>query len=160
MLNLHCFSSLGRGFTAALCAATGVSGTDGRRTSEYAQPQPYQIMAPKLRTRLIITKGVLCLTVLTALSARPQSAIAYEATRGWGTIATAGPETASAVMHHQESQTAQIEYIGRDVTTMYRSNYSCGTCINYTIEGDRNQINDNSITSTNSGSVTANGSFK
>lgn len=98
--------------------------------------------------------------VAVIVASSSHSAVAQSAARGWGTMATAGPNTASAVMHHQESQTAQIEYIGRDVTTMNRSNYSCGTCINYTINGDRNQINDNSITSTNSGSVTANGTFR
>ena len=90
-------------------------------------------------------------------------ALAGDQTVAWGTgggAGTSGRLIASATLHKLEGEYAQIESIGRQVTTMFRSVTSCGTCVYYSIEGDRNSINGNSVTGSNSGTVTGSANFR
>lgn len=62
-------------------------------------------------------------------------------------------------MHKAAGEYAQIVAIGRDVKNRYYSNYSCGVCITYNIDGHDNEISGNVMDSSNSGTVTSNASF-
>ncbi len=90
-------------------------------------------------------------------------ALAGPATNAWGTMGSGGPSATalnSAVLHKTEGENAQIQTIGRDVTSMYRSVTSCGYCVYNQINGDSNSINGNTISGSNSGQTTATGTFK
>lgn len=98
-----------------------------------------------------------------ALGAASTPAFAGPATNAWGTQGSAGASTQaiySAQLHKAEGDNAQIQTIGKDVTSMYRSVTSCGYCVYNQITGDSNSINGNTISGSNSGTVTSTGSFK
>ena len=101
------------------------------------------------------------LAVLLGTSAAP--ALAGPATSAWGTMGSGGSSAQalnSALLHKTEGDNAQIQTIGKDVTSMYRSVTSCGNCVYNTITGDSNSINGNTIDGKNTGSITASGTFK
>lgn len=90
-------------------------------------------------------------------------ALAGPATSAWGTMGTGGSSAQalnSALLHKTEGENAQVQTIGKDVTSMYRSVTSCGYCVYNQINGDSNSINGNTISGTNSGQISATGSFK
>ena len=95
-------------------------------------------------------------------SAFSSPAFAGESAAAWGTLGYNGGSAralASAQLHQVEGTNAQQETIGKSVTTMYRSISSCGYCVYNQITGDQNSINGNTISGTNSGTVTATGTF-
>lgn len=101
-----------------------------------------------------------CALIIGASSA---PALAGPATVAWGTAGSggsAGQALNSATLHRTEGESAQIQTIGRDVTSMYRSVTSCGNCVYNQINGDSNSINGNTITGSNTGQTTATGTFK
>jgi hypothetical protein len=90
-------------------------------------------------------------------------ALAGPATNAWGTMGSNGGNSQainSALLHKTEGENAQIQTIGKDVTSMYRSVTSCGYCVYNQINGDSNSINGNTISGKNSGDVSATGTFK
>jgi hypothetical protein len=101
------------------------------------------------------------LAIMLGTSAAP--AMAGPATSAWGTMGSGGSSAQalnSALLHKTEGDNAQIQTIGKDVTSMYRSVTSCGNCVYNTITGDANSINGNTIDGKNTGSITASGTFK
>ena len=102
--------------------------------------------------------------VVSALILAFASQASADATSAWGTSGSSGGSggvsTASAIMHRSQGELAQIATIGRNISTMYRSNSSCGSCIYYQIEGDDNTISSNDAISSNTGSITSNAEFK
>lgn len=97
------------------------------------------------------------------IGASTAPALAGPATTAWGTMGSggsAGQALNSATLHRTEGENAQIQTIGRDVTSMYRSVTSCGNCVYNQITGDSNSINGNTITGSNTGPTTATGTFK
>jgi hypothetical protein len=98
-----------------------------------------------------------------ALGTSSAPALAGPANVVWGTGGSAGssgPALYSAQLHKTEGENAQIQTIGKDVTSMYRSVTSCGYCVYNQITGDSNSINGNTISGTNTGTVTSTGTFK
>lgn len=107
------------------------------------------------------TKTTTALAALALMVATP--ALAGPATNAWGTMGSGGSSAQalnSALLHKTEGENAQIQTIGKDVTSMYRSVTSCGYCVYNQINGDSNSINGNTITGSNSGQTTATGTFK
>jgi len=101
------------------------------------------------------------LALMLGTSAAP--ALAGPAANAWGTLGSGGSSGQalnSAILHKTEGENAQIQTIGRDVTSMYRSVTSCGNCVYNQINGDSNSINGNTITGSNTGQTTATGTFK
>jgi hypothetical protein len=95
---------------------------------------------------------------LALLAASATGASAGDATRGWGTLRPQTPLfIESAQMHELLSTSAQAESAGRE--SVFRNVTSCGVCVTFTIQGNNNSIDSNTIRSTNSGSLSANGSF-
>ncbi len=97
------------------------------------------------------------------ISASAAPALAGPATVAWGTNGSggsAGQALNSATLHRTEGESAQIQTIGRDVTSMFRSVTSCGNCVYNQITGDSNSINGNTITGSNTGQTTATGTFR
>jgi hypothetical protein len=93
------------------------------------------------------------------LAANPASAA--EATRVWGAGNNIHKQlTDSATFHNLNglvaSQAASAKWGGAGISI---NNTSCGNCTYYSINGDNNDITDNTTHSTNSGSVTANGQW-
>ena len=89
-------------------------------------------------------------------------ALAGESAAAWGTLGYNGGSSralASAQLHQTEAANAQVETVGKSVTTMYRSISSCGYCVYNQITGDQNSINGNTITGSNSGKTTSTGTF-
>jgi hypothetical protein len=89
--------------------------------------------------------------------------LAGPATNAWGTMGSGGSSAQalnSALLHKTEGENAQIQTIGKDVTSMYRSVTSCGYCVYNQITGDSNSINGNTISGSNSGTNTATGTFR
>ena len=97
-----------------------------------------------------------------AIGSCASPALAGQSSAAWGTLASGGTSTgvASATLHRLEGQNAQATTIGNQITSMYKSITSCGYCVYNQITGDSNSINGNTITGSNSGTVTANGTFK
>ena len=98
-----------------------------------------------------------------ALGTAVSPALAGPATNAWGTQGSGGATGQalySAQLHKTEGENAQIQTIGKDVTSMYRSVTSCGYCVYNQITGDANSINGNTISGTNTGQTTATGTFK
>ena len=98
-----------------------------------------------------------------ALGTSAGPALAGPATSAWGTMGSGGSSGQalnSALLHKTEGENAQIQTIGKEVTSMYRSVTSCGYCVYNQITGDSNSINGNTISGTNSGTVTSTGTFK
>jgi len=110
------------------------------------------------------TKTAAALALIALVLGTAQApALAGPATSAWGTMGANGSSTLainSALLHKTEGDNAQIQTIGRDVTSMYRSVTSCGYCVYNQINGDSNSINGNTITGSNSGQTTATGTFK
>ena len=107
------------------------------------------------------TTTLAAIAILLGSAAAP--AFAGPATSAWGTMGSngsSGPAINSALLHKTEGETAQIQTIGKDVTSMYRSVTSCGYCVYNQINGDSNSINGNTISGSNSGQTTATGTFK
>ncbi len=77
----------------------------------------------------------------------------------WGTVGGTMPLSTSASLHNQEGNNAQIATIGRDITSIYRSVTSCGSCVYYNITGNGNEIEDNYASGINSGDINATGTF-
>lgn len=84
---------------------------------------------------------------------------AGQSSAAWATIGGSNKAIVSAQLHQLESANAQAATIGNSVTTMYRSITSCGYCVYNQITGNENSINGNTISGSNSGTVTSNGSF-
>lgn len=108
------------------------------------------------------TVSVLAALALT-LGTGSAPAFAGPATSAWGTMGqggSAGQSLNSALLHKTEGENAQIQTIGRDVTSMYRSVTSCGYCVYNQITGDSNSINGNTISGSNTGQTTATGTFR
>ncbi len=108
-----------------------------------------------------IRKIAVALTVAAGMMA--QSAQAGQSTSAWATMGSNGGHgaaIASAQLHQLEDANAQAATIGNSVTTMYRSISSCGYCVYNQITGNSNSINGNTISGSNSGTVTSNGTFK
>jgi hypothetical protein len=98
--------------------------------------------------------------VFALLAASATAASAGDATHGWGTMTAQTPGVLfiqNAQMHELDSAAAQIVESGGNST--FRNLTSCGVCVTFTIQGNDNSINDNTINSTNSGSQSANGRF-
>lgn len=97
------------------------------------------------------------------LGSAPAPVLAGPATNAWGTMGSGGSSAQalnSALLHKTEGENAQIQTIGKDVTSMYRSVTSCGYCVYNQITGDSNSINGNTISGSNSGTNTATGTFR
>jgi hypothetical protein len=97
------------------------------------------------------------------LGTAPAPALAGPASVAWGTIGSGGSSAQalnSAVLHKTEGENAQIQTIGKDVTSMYRSVTSCGYCVYNQITGNSNSINGNTISGSNTGQITSTGNFK
>ena len=104
---------------------------------------------------------IVALALVLSTGAAP--AFAGPATSAWGTMGSNGSSTQainSALLHKTEGENAQVQTIGKDVTSMYRSVTSCGYCVYNQINGDSNSINGNTISGSNSGQTTATGTFK
>ena len=98
-----------------------------------------------------------------AMGSLSTPAFAGPAANAWGTLGSGGTQGQaiySAQLHKTEGDNAQIQTIGKDVTSMYRSVTSCGYCVYNQITGDSNSINGNTISGSNSGTTTSTGSFK
>jgi len=92
-----------------------------------------------------------------------ETAQAGQSASAWGTLGNGGGRAtaiSSAQLHQLEDANAQAATIGNSVTTMYRSITSCGYCVYNQITGNDNSINGNTISGSNSGTVTSNGTFK
>ncbi|MFM9937548.1 MAG: hypothetical protein ACKVOL_15285 [Novosphingobium sp.] len=113
---------------------------------------------------MTLTKTASALAALALTFGAPLSpAMAGPATSAWGTQGSGGAQGQalySAQLHKTEGENAQIQTIGRDITSMYRSVTSCGNCVYNTITGDANSINGNTIDGKNSGDISATGNFK
>lgn len=110
-------------------------------------------------TKIAATLSAFALVLATAQA----PALAGPATNAWGTMGSGGASAQalnSALLHKTEGENAQIQTIGKDVTSMYRSVTSCGYCVYNQINGDSNSINGNTINGSNSGQTTATGTFK
>jgi hypothetical protein len=84
---------------------------------------------------------------------------AADAAQAWGTVSTPGQQFVNSALLHQSSGTiAQQVEAGRD-SSPFKSVTSCGTCTTITITGNNNSVSGNSITSTNSGTVSSTGIF-
>ncbi len=105
-------------------------------------------------------KAITAAAFLIGSSATP--ALAGQSAAAWGTLSSGGSSSgvASATLHRLEGQNAQDVTIGNQVTSMYKSISSCGYCVYNQITGDSNSINGNTISGSNSGTVTSNGTFK
>jgi len=87
---------------------------------------------------------------------------ATDAAHAWGTVSVPGQVLLdSAETHFEEGQAAQTLSQGPNFgnTSGFPAVTSCGTCTTITIQGNNDSINGNSISSTNSGTVTSNGTF-
>jgi hypothetical protein len=107
------------------------------------------------------TASVFAAALMLGMAATP--AFAGPAANAWGTMGAGGAQGQalySAQLHKTEGDNAQIQTIGKDITSMYRSVTSCGNCVYNTITGDSNSINGNTIDGKNSGSITSTGTFK
>lgn len=105
---------------------------------------------------------LMCATAMCGLLFESGAVMAGDASVAWGTAGFGGTSsrlTSSATLHKLEGENAQIVEIGRDITSMYRSVTACGTCVYYSIDGDNNEISDNSASGINSGDINASGSF-
>lgn len=113
---------------------------------------------------MFLTKTASALAAIALMIGTTASpAIAGPATSAWGTMGaggSSGQALNSALLHKTEGENAQIQTIGKDVTSMYRSVTSCGYCVYNQITGDSNSINGNTISGSNSGQTTATGTFK
>jgi hypothetical protein len=101
---------------------------------------------------------------LVASAALAATAHATDAAHAWGTVSNPGEILLnSAATHNQEGQAAQVisQGSGSGVTTTggFPAVTSCGTCTTITIQGNQDSISGNTISSTNSGTVTSNGFF-
>ena len=108
-----------------------------------------------------IRKITIALMMAAGVSAGP--AQAGQSSSAWATLGSGGGHgtaIASAQLHQLEATNAQAATIGNSVTTMYRSITSCGYCVYNQITGNDNSINGNTISGSNSGTVTSNGTFK
>jgi len=104
---------------------------------------------------------IVALALVLGTGAAP--AFAGPATSAWGTMGSNGSSTQainSALLHKTEGENAQVQTIGKDVTSMYRSVTSCGYCVYNQINGNSNSINGNTISGSNSGNNTATGTFR
>lgn len=111
----------------------------------------------KAKTASALAAFALLFTVGTA------PVLAGPATNAWGTTGSGGSSGQalnSALLHKTEGENAQVQTIGRDVTSMYRSVTSCGNCVYNQITGDSNSINGNTISGSNTGPTTATGTFR
>lgn len=102
---------------------------------------------------------------LMASAALSAPALAADAAHAWGTVSNPGQVLLnSSSMHLQGGEAAQIisQGAGSGATTTssgFPAVTSCGTCTTITIEGNQDSISGNSISSTNTGTVTSNGFF-
>lgn len=103
--------------------------------------------------------GGLFLAALPLLLLTPKT-WAADSTRAWGASSnTANQMQSSAAYHVAAGQSAQIIGTGSDTRPIYKTVTTCGVCIYNTNTGNNNTIQGNSVTSTNSGSVSAAASF-
>ena len=99
-------------------------------------------------------------TIVAAAAAFCSAAQAADAAHAWGTVSNPGAELLnSATTHLEAAQGAQIVSEGAGFGSGFPAVTSCGTCTTITIQGDNDTINGNTISSTNSGTVTSNGFF-
>jgi len=109
-------------------------------------------------SRLLFQAAIIAIGV-TALSGVARAA---DAAHAWGTVSTPGEVLLnSATTHLEEGNAAQTLSQGPTfgTTSGFPAVTSCGTCTTITIQGNNDSISGNSITSTNSGTVTSNGYF-
>ena len=103
---------------------------------------------------------LLQVTVITAVTTLAATAQAADAAHAWGTVSNPGAELLNSAQTHEEgAASAQIVSQGPGSGSGFPAVTSCGTCTTITIEGNNDSINDNHITSTNTGTVTSNGYF-
>ncbi len=97
------------------------------------------------------------LIIFALLACAANGALAGNASVAWGTGGTsADPMLRSASLHALEDQIAESVAKAK---TWNQSITACGICTYYNVTGDNNTISGNSITASNSGSISANGSF-
>lgn len=90
-------------------------------------------------------------------------ALANDPSVAWGT-ASANPSSVSPVMdsatyQNTEMKNAQMVTMGKNVTIINNSINTCGSCTYYTITGNDNSIAENSVVSTNNGTLQNEGSI-
>ncbi len=107
-----------------------------------------------------IIRGVVALVGLMSIGLTvPSGAYAVEAARVWGTLnnSDGGVLYNSARLHQAEASIAGSAQSGGE--SAFRSVTTCGTCVTLSINGDNSSISGNSITSTNTGTITGTGIF-
>jgi hypothetical protein len=109
--------------------------------------------------KLRFTLQVAIVAAATALASAAQAA---DAAHAWGTVSNPGAELLnSAQIHEEGAASAQIvsQGSGFGSGSGFPAVTSCGTCTTISIQGNNDTINGNTISSTNSGTVTSNGFF-
>jgi hypothetical protein len=107
----------------------------------------------------ILRVGITLAVTAAAGSLIGVGAQAADAARAWGTIGSPGQQFLNSDLGHSAAGTSAQQIAAGQTGGPFHSVTACGTCVTFSITGNQNSINGNSITQTNTGSVTNTGTF-